>query len=267
MSRFEIITSKNNLKVKNLLHLQKASERRQQNIFVIEGVKEVEKALKSGYHFDTVFFDPSILRDPQLIEKISSLNEPKIFQVTTEVFEKMAYREGSGGIIVLSKPRQHELKDLVLSENPLVLVVESIEKPGNMGAIYRTADAAGIDAIIICDPKTDLYNPNAVRASLGCVFTVPTALTTTQEAIKYLNYNNIAIYSTYLNAAVPYNEVDFTKASAVVMGTESTGISRAWVEASSANIIIPMRGEADSLNVGISAAIVVFEAARQRNFE
>lgn len=261
----ETITSRQNPKIKNLIHLQKSSERRLQNIFLIEGIKEIEKAIEAGYDFEAMFFSAEILKDKTILEKISASGPVKTYEVSLDVFDKIAYREGSGGIIVLARPMKHGLSELPLPQNPLVLVIESVEKPGNTGAIYRTADAAGVDAVIICDPKTDIYNPNAIRASLGCVFTVPTALTTSEEAIKFLKNNNITIYSTYLNAALPYDKVDFTKPSAIIMGTEATGLSKAWVDASNSNIIIPMKGKADSLNVGISAAIVVFEAVRQRS--
>jgi TrmH family RNA methyltransferase len=263
----EKITSRQNPKIKNTLLLQKASERRKQNIFVIEGLKEIEKAARKGYEFDMVFFCSKLISAKELERILPENGALHIYEVSPEVFEKMAYRENSGGVVVLARPKNHRLENLKLRTNPLILVIESVEKPGNLGALYRTADAAGIDAVLICDPKTDLYNANAVRASLGCVFTIPTALTDSKTAIEFLKKNQIKIFATYLQAAVPYHTVDFTQSSAIVMGTEATGISQVWVDSAEKNIIIPMRGEADSMNVSTSAAVVIFEACRQRGFK
>jgi TrmH family RNA methyltransferase len=148
----------------------------------------------------------------------------------------------------------------------LILILEGVEKPGNLGAILRTADAAGIDAVIICDPQTDFYNPNVIRSSIGCVFTKQLASATSAETIEWLRQKKVNIYCTYLQASKPYHTIDYTKPSAIVMGTESTGLSEIWVENSNANIIIPMQGKIDSMNVSTAAAVVVFEAKRQRGF-
>ncbi len=263
----EPITSRQNPKVKNFAVLQKHSERLKQNLFILEGIKEIEKAIDSGYEFESVYFYPKLI-DKSALSLLFKDNLPKhIFEVNSEVYEKIAYRENSGGIVALVRPKPHTFDLLQLKAKPLVLVIESVEKPGNLGAIYRTADAAGIDAIIICDPKTDLYNPNAIRASLGCVFTVPAVLATSPSAIKWLKEKQIKIFCTYLKASVPYHTIDYTNSSAIVMGTEATGISQIWTEASDANIIIPMRGAADSMNVSTSAAVLIFEASRQRGFK
>ncbi|MDP4207104.1 MAG: RNA methyltransferase, partial [Bacteroidota bacterium] len=187
--------------------------------------------------------------------------------VSRDVYEKIAYRENSGGIVALARPRQHQLEDIPLSNVPLLLVLESVEKPGNLGALLRTADAAGLDGVIVCDPQTDLYNPNVVRSSIGCLFSVPVAICNSSEAIEWMRTKGITIYCTYLQAAVPYHTVDFKRPSAIVMGTEADGITPLWVKAADQNIIIPMRGDADSMNVSTSAAVVVFEACRQRDFK
>jgi TrmH family RNA methyltransferase len=263
----DIITSRQNPKIKNTILLQKQRERRQQNIFVTEGLKEIEKAAKAGYEFETVFFCPKIISVENLEKYFPENGAKQIYEVSREVFEKMAYRENSGGIIVLAKPPDHSIENLLLPENSLILVIESVEKPGNLGALYRTADAAGIDAVLICDPKTDLYNANSIRASLGCVFTIQTALTDSKTAVDFLKKRKIKIFTTYLQAAVPYHTVNFTQSSAIVIGTEATGISKIWVDEADQNIIIPMRGEVDSMNVSTSAAVVIFEACRQRNFK
>jgi len=263
----EIITSKQNPKIKNLVHLQKHSERIKQDLFVIEGLKEIDKAVYANYQFESLFFCPEIIESDK-VEAIFKTRLPKqIFSINREIFNKSAYRQDSGGMLLLAKPAIHRLENLKLPENPLILVIEGVEKPGNIGAIYRTADAAGISAIIICDQGTDLYNPNAIRSSLGCVFTIPTAICSGKSAIDYLKNAEIQILSSYLQSAVPYHTIDYTKPSAIVMGTEATGISDIWLEASNANIIIPMRGIADSMNVSTATAVLVFEACRQRGFK
>ena len=265
--KIEQISSKQNPGIKNLLHLQKSAERKKQGLFVIEGLNEIEKAIVSGYETDSVYFCPEITEANTVLSLFKSKSPGRIYEINRQIFNKLAYRQDSGGIIVLAKTKKHEINNLKLPDNPLILVIEGIEKPGNIGAIYRTADAAGISAIIITDQNVDLYNPNAVRSSLGCVFTVPTATCEGKTAINYLKKNNIQIFSSYLQAAIPYHQVDYTKPSAIVMGTEATGITDIWVEASNANIIIPMRGKTDSMNVSTSAAVLIFEACRQRGFE
>ena len=186
-------------------------------------------------------------------------------EVSLEVFEKIAYREGSDGLLAVAIPKYADLQAFKpKKKNPLIIVLETVEKPGNLGAVMRTADAAGVDAVIIADQRTDLYNPNAIRASVGCIFSVPLFACSSEECIKWLKANNITIYCTYLKASIDYLEADFKKASAIVMGTEATGISQQWVDAADQNIIIPMNGIADSLNVSVTTAIVTFEAIRQR---
>lgn len=262
----DIITSRQNPKLKHVLRLQKSQVRFRGQLFVVEGLKEIEKAVIADFIFETIFFCPRIISLDKLQVLIPDMNEIPVYEVSADVFEKMAYRENTGGVIVLARMKQHEISRITANQNPLYLVLEGVEKPGNLGAIYRTADAAGIDSIIICNPKTDIYNPNTIRASLGCVFTVPTVITDNSTALTMLKQNNIQILSTYLQAAIPYHTADFKLPTAIVMGTEATGISPDWIQAADANIIIPMKGYADSMNVSVSTAIVVFEALRQRGF-
>ena len=253
-----MITSKTNPKIKNLVKLQKASERREQNRILIEGQREIERAQACGFEIEQLYICEELLRTPINIK--ASFTET----VSTEVFEKIAYREGSDGLLAVAIPKYKSLADFHPKKNPLVIVLETVEKPGNLGAVMRTADAAGVDAVIVADPKTDLFNPNAIRASIGCIFSVPVYACSTEECIKWLKDNKINIYCTYLKASIDYLDADFTKPTALVMGTEATGISDAWVEAADQNIIIPMNGIADSLNVSVTTAIVTFEAIRQR---
>lgn len=258
------ITSTQNPKIKNLLALEKPRERRKQCLFVIEGIKEIKMALEAGYKIGNLFFCEEIISTRDL-EQLG-VGDKLLIPVSREVFEKIAVREGSGGVVAVAEQKTHRLDHLKLSANPLLLVLESVEKPGNLGAILRTADAAGIDAVIICDPQTDFYNPNVVRSSIGCVFTKQTASATSEEAISWLRQRDINIYCTYLKASTPYHELDYRKPTAIVMGTESTGLSDTWLKASDSNIIIPMQGNIDSMNVSTAAAVVVFEAKRQRGF-
>ena len=261
------IESRQNQRIKNLLKLQKRNERTRENLFLIEGIKEIEKAVVAGYDIQSAFFCPDIISFDEVSKLLNPNGKVLFFEVTKEVFSKIAYRESTGGLVVTAVPKNHSLSDFPLSHNPLILVIEGVEKPGNMGAIFRTVDAAAFDGIIICDPKVDLYNPNAIRASIGTVFNIHTALSTSEEAIHFLKENNIQIFATYLEGSVNYHTVDYKQPSAIVMGTEATGISDQWVKAAQSNIIIPMMGIADSLNVSTATAVVVFEARRQRGFD
>jgi RNA methyltransferase, TrmH family len=193
-------------------------------------------------------------------------DERLLIPVQRSVFEKLAYRESTGGVIAVAEQREHSLSAIKLSTNPLLLILESVEKPGNLGAILRTADAAGVDALVICDPQTDFYNPNVIRSSVGCVFTRQVASASSEETILFLKKHGIKVYSTHLQASVPYHTIDYTVPCAIVMGTEATGLSPFWVDHADQTIIIPMQGKIDSMNVSTAAAVVVFEAQRQRGF-
>ena len=188
----------------------------------------------------------------------------RTFNVTPEVYEKIAYRGSTEGVIAEVRSKEMHLNGLKLKENPLIVVLESVEKPGNLGAVLRSADAAGADAVIVCDPLTDLYNPNLIRASLGGIFSVPTVACTSEEAIKWLKGNDIQILTAQLQDSSYYYDTDMKRGTAIVMGTEATGLTDAWRKAADAHILIPMLGRLDSLNVSASAAILLFEAVRQR---
>lgn len=257
------ITSTQNPKIKSLLSLEKPRERRKQGLFIIEGRKEIGLALDAGYKIGNLFFCEELISRGAL-EKLAG--DRLLIPVSRDVFEKIAIRESSGGVLAVAEQKTHRLDDVRLSRVPLVLVLESVEKPGNLGAILRTADAADVDAVIICDPKTDFYNPNVIRSSVGCLFTRQVASATSEETRAWLRKHNITPYSTYLKASRPYHTVDFTKPCAIVMGTESTGLSETWTTEDQNPIIIPMQGRIDSMNVSTAAAVIVFEARRQRGF-
>lgn len=262
------ITSIQNQLVKDIFLLQEKSKARKKvGLFVIEGVREIEIAVKNDFEIDQLLvcfdlFDADKLTN---FKKKISTTATELIEISKEVYQKIAYRESTEGIIAVAKVKNHSLNDLDLPENPLIVVLESLEKPGNIGAILRTADAANIDAVLIADPKTDLYNPNIVRSSVGALFTNKISVASSAEIITFLKDNNIAIFSAILQEAVSYYSVDFKQGSAIVMGTEATGLSENWRNESTANVIIPMQGQIDSMNVSVAAAVLIFEAKRQRS--
>ena len=256
------ITSVQNPFIKSLIQLQeKAKARKQSGSFLIEGMREIELAIKGNYEIETILFLPELVSNNQ----ITKLTDNPI-EITKEVYQKLAYRDTTEGILAVAKTKSLQLADLKLSENPLILVMEAIEKPGNIGAVLRTCDAAKIDAVIIANPKTDLYNPNIVRSSVGCLFTNQIATGSTEEVIDYLMQKNINFYSATLQNSTSYHTQNYTLPTALVVGTEATGLSELWRKKATQNIIIPMQGEIDSMNVSVAAAILIFEAQRQRGF-
>jgi TrmH family RNA methyltransferase len=259
------ITSVQNPYIKSLVQLQeKAKVRKQTGTFLIEGQREIELALKGGYEIETILICTDLAQPSENLNIQKS--EHQLIEISKEVYQKIAYRDTTEGILAIAKTKSLALSDLKLSKNPLILIGESLEKPGNVGAILRTADAANIDAVIIANPKSDLYNPNIVRSSVGCLFTRQIAVGTTEEVIAYLKANNITIYSATLQDSTEYHTQDYTTPTALVVGTEATGLSEKWRIESTKNIIIPMQGEIDSMNVSVAAAILLFEAKRQRGF-
>ena len=253
----ELITSPSNPKIKRLLALQqKSSERRESGLFVVEGQWELQHCIDAGFEIDSIFICPDLCS--------KSFSREKVFEVSAEVYAKISYREGTEGVIAEVRVKERRLEGLELPERPLVVVLESVEKPGNLGAVLRSADAAGADAVLVCDPRTDLWNPNLIRASIGAVFTVPCVACSSAEAIAFLKARGIRILTAQLQDSSLYYDCDMTVGTALVMGTESTGLTDAWREAADAHIRIPMLGRLDSLNVSVSAAILLFEAVRQR---
>ncbi len=257
-----VITSPHNSKIKNILALEKSRERTRQHTFVLEGKRELSLAVAADYKLVTVFFCPEIVKEEEVSSIVRDLQ--LLIPVDRSVFAKIAYRDTTEGIVAVLSQKDHVLKSIKLGENPLVLVLEGVEKPGNLGAILRTADAAHLDAVILCDAKTDFYNPNVIRSSVGCLFTTQTASGATDEVIRWLIDNGLKILVTDLKGAIPYYEIDYCNPTAIVMGTESTGVSTRWREIADTRIIIPMRGKIDSMNVSNAAAVITFEALRQR---
>ncbi|GAA4048283.1 RNA methyltransferase [Flavobacterium chungnamense] len=259
------ITSIQNSFIKSLVLLQeKAKARKHSGTFLIEGKREIELAIKGNYQLETILFLPELITENEINKLLKSKVE--LIEITKEVYQKLAYRDTTEGILAVAKTKTLSLNDLKLPDNALVLVMESIEKPGNIGAMLRTCDAANIDAVIIANPKTDLYNPNIVRSSVGCLFTNQIATDTTENVIQFLKDKKIAIFGATLQNSNFYHTQDYTTASALVVGTEATGLTQAWRDNATQNIIIPMQGEIDSMNVSVASAILLFEARRQRGF-
>lgn len=266
METGQIISSTQNAKVKQLMLLQqKSAERRRQGRFIVEGARELVHCMEAGYEAVSIFYCRDILSAYEGAAEILALaRRVESYEVTPKVYERLAYRGSTEGVVTVMKAKTLTLNDLQLSASPLVMVLERVEKPGNLGAVLRSADAAAADAVIVCDPLTDLYNPNLIRSSIGAIFTVPTVACSSRECIDFLKAHHIQILTAQLQDSRLYYDTDMRKPTAIVMGTESTGLTDIWRQAADAHIRIPMLGRLDSLNVSVSAAILLFEAVRQR---
>ncbi len=267
-----IITSPQNAHIKHVVALQqKSSLRRKEGLFVVEGRREIEHCIECGYEVVELFIVDGL---QFTVDGLQFTVDYPATIVSRLVYEKMAYRGSTEGLMAVVKVKDHRLFSLLAPHStlherfslhsPLIIVLERVEKPGNLGAILRTAEAAGVDAVMVCDPLTDLYNPNLIRASIGGVFSVPVAVCTSEECIRFLKERHIRILTAQLQDSYEYYDYDMRQATAIVMGTESTGLTQQWREAADAHIRIPMLGRLDSLNVSVSAAILMYEAVRQR---
>ena len=265
--RTETITSAQNSKIKMLLALgEKSRTRRENALFIVEGRLEIRHCVEAGYNVKALFACTDIISGRELDDIAGLCGEHcTLYEVSRPVYEKIAYRGSTEGVIAEAEIIDKSLGDIKLREKPLVIVLESVEKPGNLGAVLRTADAADADAVVICDPLTDLYNPNLIRSSLGATFTRQVVAASSGETLKWLNDNNIKIYTAQLQDSEWYYDTDMKCGTALVMGTEHEGLSTFWRMHADAHVKIPMLGQMDSLNVSVSAAILMFEAVRQRN--
>ena len=268
---YKQISSLQNPFIKELVLLkEKSRNRKKTGQFLLEGQREIQLATKGNYTVNKLLYCPAICTPKELELVIDMLPAAiEILEVSKDVYTKIAYRETTEGIVAVLVSKNHSLDAITFKrKQPLILVAEAPEKPGNIGALLRTADAANIDAVFIANPKTDLYNPNIIRSSVGCLFTTQVATGSTDEILKYLEEHKITSYAAALKEdSEPYQNQNFEKATAIVVGTEATGLSDEWLSNSSKKIIIPMNGEIDSMNVSVAAAILIFEASRQRNFK
>jgi TrmH family RNA methyltransferase len=274
MSAAELITSLQNPRIKNAVRLSNRRHRDRQQQTVVEGVREASLALQAGVIPVEAFvcrdlLDPTAGHDLlRQLDELAAGRQMPLFQVSTAVYDKMAYREGSGGVLLVIPYLVHTLDDLALSSNPLIVVVDGAEKPGNLGAILRTADAAGVDALLLTSEAaggTDSHNPNVIRASLGAFFTVPVVTTTRAQAARWFNDQGIATVAATPDTDQVYTAVSLSGPTAIIMGSEAAGLGREWLETADNLVRIPMSGKVDSLNLSVSTAILLYEAIRQRN--
>ncbi len=268
---FEKIVSKSNERIKTLVKLQDRRSREHFQKFIIEGLREVERALESKVKLLEIYFCPELFSKNESVSTVQRAYNLglQITEVTRDVFEKISFREGPDGILAVGLPYVLDFDQIALTQKPLILVIEAIEKPGNLGALIRTAEAAGVEAILMSDPVVDLFNPQVIRASQGLVFKLPIIVSENDKVLDFLLQNNIQILATTPHVKEPYWSVDMQGPTAILLGSEKSGLSEFWLEKNAQNkkivpITIPMLGSSDSLNVNAAATIVLFEAVRQR---
>lgn len=261
-----IITSTANPVVRGLVQLHKRAERDQQDRFLIEGYRPISRALGEGYQLDELYYCPEMFlgTNEMTVVEAARARGARITQLGPEAFRRVAYRERPEGLLGIGQQWHTSLDDLQLGEAPFLIVVEAIEKPGNLGTILRSADATGADGVIVCDPVTDLFNPNVVRASTGVLFRVPTVITSSRSAIDYLASRGIRRLAATPAAEQVYTEVDLTGPVAIIMGSEQFGLSNTWLQACDLPVKLPMLGLADSLNVSAATVAMAYEVVRQR---
>lgn len=258
----EVITSLSNLTIKNLVKLKDEHNRKKSGLVLIEGAEEIGLAVKSGLVIDEYYFCPEIANENNFLPK---MDENNIKYVSPDIFKKISFRENPDGIMAVAQARYKTFYKIKLNSKPLIVVMEAVEKPGNLGAIMRTAEAAGADLLIVANPKTDIYNHNVIRNSRGAVFSLPIVAAKNEEAIVWLQKNKIKIYAATPDTDIFYAGIDFKDACAIVIGTEHEGLSQEWLKAAYRKIKIPMFGRINSLNASVSGAVIIYEAVRQRS--
>lgn len=262
-----ILTSASNPRIKNVIKLRKADYRKKTQTFIIEGCRELARALSAGIEIQELYFCPGLFSDARgesSLLNAASGGGGRLFEVSEPVYEKIAFGNRSEGVIAVAVRPSVSLKDIPLKENPLFVVVEGIEKPGNLGAIIRTAQAAGADAVLVADAHTDIYNPHTVRSSIGALFEACVVQAQSPEIISWLKERKVRIICACVQGDLPYTSVDFRGRFAIVVGSEEKGLTGPWKESADYKVTIPMAGKVDSLNVSCAAAILLFEAVRQR---
>lgn len=262
--KIENIQSSQNPKIKLIHKLYTSKGREKNKLFIAEGCREISMAYQSDFKIRHIFINKHFLKKKDL--ENFPFKDEVFYLVEETLFSKISYREDTEGIIAIFETKEHKLNQIQLSENPFLIVVESIQKPGNLGAILRTADATRADAVLVCNNVIDLYNPNVIRASIGCFFNIPIAVCSNDEAIEWLKANDIKIYCAALQNAEDYYTFNYSNPTAIVFGTEAIGLSNIWRQNADAIIKIPMLGKIDSLNVSNSVAIISYEVLRQRKF-
>ena len=268
MQTDKIITSHSNPHIKNILKLREKKERGKAGTILIEGAREILRAKESGVVFSELYFCPEFCNGQgarALIKEIKSKSKgAKLFEVTEKIFSRISFGERKEGILAICQRPRRSFGDIKFKKEPFLIVVERVEKPGNLGALLRSCDGAGVDGIIFCENQTDTYNPNVVRSSLGTIFSVCVVESSNEEALLFLRKNKIRIFAATPNTKILYTQADFNSALACVVGSEEAGLSDFWLKNSDTQIKIPMQGKADSLNVSATTAILLYEALRQR---
>lgn len=260
------ISSKSNSVYKNISKiLFKNNKRKASNSFIVEGKKNINLCYDFGFKFIEIIICSEIISDDNINYINNNYKNIIIYDFSPSLYQELIYKKKGDGLLALVKSKDNSLESFKISKNPYILVAESPEKPGNIGALLRTADAAGLDGLIIANPKTELYNPNAIRSSLGSIFTMQIATASTDEIIRFLKKNNVKIFSTFVENSKNYLNINYTQACAIIVGKESSSLSESWLLESDELISIPMKGKMDSLNLSVSAAIVIFEGLKQRN--
>jgi TrmH family RNA methyltransferase len=262
----EKISSLQNPRVKQLVKLRDRRPRDEAGVFLVEGYREIRRALEKAVALQELYYAPEWFlgeNEPALLAQAEAAGA-QLFELSRDAFAKVAYRERPDGLLAVAPQWKRSLADLVLPAAPFLLVVEAIEKPGNLGTILRSADAAGCDAVIVCDPVTDIFNPNVVRASTGVLFSVPLVVESSERVLEWLRSAGVKTVATTPSAQTLYTSADLRGPLAIVMGSEQYGLSDYWLKNADLPVRIPMAGQADSLNVAMATIITLFEAVRQR---
>ena len=258
------ISSPDNPRIKEIVRLRDAAYRKEKGLFIIEGLREVQLALRAGFKAREIYLCPEFLNMRQRAEFDFNIQDTEMIELDKKAYEKIAFGERKEGIIAVARDPHIALRDIKIKPKSLIVVLEGLEKPGNLGAIARTADAAGVSALIAADTRVDIYNPNVIRSGLGAVFSVKTLKESSPKVIAWLKENKIGIVSAIVGAGMDYAKVDFNQSLAIVLGSEEKGLSRIWRDNSDYQVSLPMAGEADSLNVAVTGGILLYEALRQR---
>ncbi len=261
------IESLQNPKVKYVVHLRDRRDRDREGKFLIEGFRETQRALACGWKIETLFVCPErfLGSSEHLLIDQARAQGAVILECAPAVFDKISYRDRPDGLLAVAPQRRLTLEDLPKKAAPLWVVAEAIEKPGNLGTILRSADAVGADGVLVCDPQTDLYNPNVVRASVGTLFSVPTVTCKSLEALSWLRKQGVRIVAATPHAQNEHTQVDLTGPIAIAFGTEQLGLSPIWMQEADLPVKLPMKGLADSLNVAMAATVLLYEVLRQRS--
>ncbi|MEA2011951.1 MAG: RNA methyltransferase [Verrucomicrobiota bacterium] len=261
-----MITSLQNNRIKRLVKLRSRRQRDIENVFLIEGYRSLKRALENNINIAELYFCQEMFlgkNEDALIEELRKRGA-EIFPINNSAFKKCAYRDRPEGLLAVAPQFHTSLEQLPTKKNPFFIVAESIEKPGNLGTMLRTADGAGVDGLILCDKCTDIFNPNVVRASTGALFSVPIAEASSEDALSWLKKNNVSVLSATPHTDNIYTEVDLNRPLAVIVGTEQHGLSQRWLDTADIQVKIPMKGKMDSLNVSVATALLLYEVLRQR---